>query len=82
MKVLIADDHRLIVEGVKGALASIEQRDTVVAKLEAHGCFRDIQRGRTSPGRTADQINYQIEAKLQCPGEGPAKKRKKTSSDE
>jgi general secretion pathway protein L len=82
MRIDLAEDKREGQLELQGALASIEQRDTVVAKLEAHGCFRDIQRGRTSPGRTADQINYQIEAKLQCPGEGPAKKRKKASSDE
>lgn len=66
---------------VQGALASIEQRDAIVTQLEAHGCFREIQRGRTSPGRSAEQINYQIEAKVQCPGEGTTKKKKSKSSD-
>jgi Tfp pilus assembly PilM family ATPase len=68
---------------LQGALASIEQRDEIVSHLEAHGCFTELQRGRTSPGRTNDQINYQLEAKLQCPGDAPAaKKHKRSSSDE
>jgi general secretion pathway protein L len=82
MRIDLAEDKKEGQLELQGALASIEQRDAVVAKLEAHGCFREIQRGRTSPGRTADQINYQIEAKLQCPGEGATKKRKKSTSDE
>jgi general secretion pathway protein L len=82
MRIDLAEDKKEGQLELQGALASIEQRDVVVAKLESHGCFREIQRGRTSPGRSADQINYQIEAKLQCPGEGIAKKRKKAVSDE
>lgn len=65
---------------LQGALASIEQSDAIVTQLKAHGCFKDIQRGRTSTGRTADTINYQIEAKVQCPGEGQTKQRKTTKS--
>ncbi|MEY4576953.1 MAG: hypothetical protein RL701_1656 [Pseudomonadota bacterium] len=60
---------------LQGLLASIEQRDAIVSQLEVHGCFRDINRGKTSPGRTGDQVNYQIEAKVQCPGEGNPKRR-------
>jgi general secretion pathway protein L len=82
MRIDLAEDKKEGQLELQGALASIEQRDAVVAKLESHGCFREIQRGRTSPGRTSDQINYQIEAKLQCPGEGATKKRKKSTSDE
>jgi len=65
---------------MQGALASIEQSDSIVTQLKAHGCFKDIQRGRTSTGRTAEQINYQIEAKVQCPGEAQTKQRKTTKS--
>jgi general secretion pathway protein L len=82
MRIDLAEDKKEGQLELQGALASIEQRDAVVAKLESHGCFREIQRGRTSPGRSADQINYQIEAKLQCPGEGTPKKHKKAASDE
>jgi general secretion pathway protein L len=83
MRIDLAEDKKEGQLELQGGLASIEQRDTIVAKLEAHGCFREIQRGRTSPGRSNDELNYQIEAKVQCPGEGPAKKRKpKSSSDE
>ena len=83
LRIDLAEDKKEGQLELQGGLASIEQRDAVVAKLEAHGCFREIQRGRTSPGRTAEDVNYQIEAKLQCPGEGSTKKRKtKSSSDE
>jgi general secretion pathway protein L len=76
MRIDLAEDKKEGQLELQGGLASIEQRDAILTKLEAHGCFRDIQRGRTSPGRAADQVNYQIEAKVQCPGEGNVKKRK------
>ena len=83
MRIDLAEDKKEGQLELQGGLASIEQRDAIVAKLEAHGCFREIQRGRTSPGRSNEDINYQIEAKLQCPGEGTTKKRKpKNTSDE
>jgi general secretion pathway protein L len=80
IRINLAEDKREGQLELQGGLASIEQRDAILTRLEAHGCFREIQRGRTSPGRSADQINYQIEAKLLCPGEGTAKKRKHTGS--
>jgi general secretion pathway protein L len=83
MRIDLAEDKKEGQLELQGGLASIDERDQIVAKLEAHGCFREIQRGRTSPGRSNDQINYQIEAKVQCPGDGAAKKRKpKSSADE
>ena len=84
LRIDLAEDKKEGQLELQGALASIEQRDAVVAKLEAHACFKEIQRGRTAPGRTTEQLNYQIEAKLACPGENAGKKRKtqKSSSDE
>ncbi len=82
VRIDLAEDKKEGSFELQGALASIEQRDEIVSKLEAHGCFVDIQRGRTSPGRSTDQINYQLEAKLQCPGDAPAVKKHKRSSDE
>ena len=83
LRIDLAEDKKEGQVELQGGLASIEQRDVIVSKLEAHGCFREIQRGRTSSGRTPDQLNYQLEAKLQCPGEVSGKKRKtKASSDE
>jgi general secretion pathway protein L len=84
LRIDLAEDKKEGQLELQGALASIEQRDAVVARLEAHGCFKEIQRGRTAPGRTSEVLNYQIEAKLSCPGESAAKKRKntKSSSDE
>jgi general secretion pathway protein L len=81
VRIDLAEDKKEGKVELQGALASIEQRDAIVTQLEAHGCFREIQRGRTSPGRSAEQVNYQIEAKVQCPGEGSAKKKKPKSSD-
>jgi general secretion pathway protein L len=81
VRIDLAEDKKEGKIELQGALASIEQRDAIVTQLEAHGCFREIQRGRTSPGRGAETINYQIEAKVQCPGEGTTKKRKPKSSD-
>jgi general secretion pathway protein L len=80
LRIDLAEDKKEGQLELQGSLGSIEQRDVVVARLEAHGCFKEIQRGRTAPGRTAEQLNYQIEAKMQCPGEGVAKKRKSTKS--
>ena len=54
------------------------ERDVIVSQLEAHGCFKEIQRGRTSPGRSAETLNYQLEAKVTCPGDVSATKKKKT----
>ncbi len=66
---------------MQGALESLGGRDTIVSLLESQGCFRDIQLGRTSPVPGQDLINYQLEAKVQCPGEGPLEKKKKTGGD-
>ncbi|MET0390808.1 MAG: pilus assembly protein PilM [Polyangiales bacterium] len=82
VRIDLAEDKKEGKVELQGGLASIEQRDAIVTQLEAHGCFRDIQRGRTSPGRSGDQINYQIEAKVQCPGEGTPKKRKNKSAND
>jgi general secretion pathway protein L len=81
IRIDLAEDRKEGKLELQGALASIEQRDAIVTQLEAHGCFREIQRGKTSPGRNTEQVNYQIEAKVQCPGEAPAKKKKAKSSD-
>jgi hypothetical protein len=67
---------------LQGALESLENRDKIVAKLETQGCFRDIQLGRTNPVPGQDLINYQLEAVVQCPGEGPLEKKKKSAGSE
>ncbi|HET8937589.1 MAG TPA: hypothetical protein VFN67_29300 [Polyangiales bacterium] len=81
VRIDLAEDKKEGKVELQGALASIEQRDAIVTQLEAHGCFKDIQRPRTTSGRSAEQINYTIEAKVQCPGEGATKKKKAKSSD-
>jgi general secretion pathway protein L len=82
LRIDLADDKKEGQVELQGALASIDQRDQIVTKLEAHGCFVDIERGRTSPGRTANEINYQLEAKVACPGEAPTKKPKAKAEDD
>lgn len=67
---------------LQGALESLGNRDTIVSKLEEQGCFRDIELGRTSPIPGQSMINYQLEAVVQCPGEGPLDKKKAKSSSE
>ncbi len=62
---------------LKGTLGSIEQRDEVAAKLEAHECFGDVKKGRTTTARDKERINYQLEAVIQCPGDASAKSSKK-----
>jgi general secretion pathway protein L len=80
MRIDLAEEKKEGQVELQGSLGSIEQRDLIVAQLEAHGCFKEIQRGRTSPGRTADTLNYQLEAKLMCPGDTTGAKKKKTTT--
>ena len=68
---------------MQGLLASIEQRDEIASKLEEHPCFSDIEKGKTTSGRGQSEINYQLEAVVQCEGEGStSKKKRKTSRSE
>jgi general secretion pathway protein L len=69
----VADEKREGRMELQGALDSLVQRDSIVSQLERHPCFHDIQLGRTSPaGGNQNRINYQIEAVVECPGEGQA----------
>jgi len=66
---------------LQGALETLGNRDTIVGKLQEQGCFRDIELGRTSPIPGQSMINYQLEAVVQCPGEGPLDKKKKDKGE-
>jgi general secretion pathway protein L len=83
MRIEVAEEKKEGQIELQGSLGSIEQRDVIVTQLESHGCFKEIQRGRTSPGRSTETLNYQLEAKLTCPGDVSLTKKKKTvrSSD-
>jgi general secretion pathway protein L len=72
LSIEVADEKREGRVELQGALGSLAQRDDVVAQLQKHPCFHQIELGRTSPaaGQDSSRINYQIEASLQCPGEG------------
>jgi hypothetical protein len=61
---------------LQGSLGTIEQRDAVVTHLEKHDCFNEVEKGKTTPARDKQRINYQIEAVVRCPGDArPQKKR-------
>ncbi|MDH5673462.1 MAG: pilus assembly protein PilM [Myxococcales bacterium] len=62
---------------LQAKIGTLGERDELVAQLEKHPCFRDIERGKTTPVRGEDRINYQLEVELRCPGAGPARKEKK-----
>jgi general secretion pathway protein L len=71
LSIEVADEKRAGRMELQGALDSLTARDEVVNRLQQHTCFHEIELGRTTPAGTADRINYQIEAMLQCPGEAP-----------
>jgi hypothetical protein len=66
---------------LQGSLESLGQRDEIVGALQKHPCFKEIELGRTNAAAGGqDRIAYQLEAKLECPGEvAPKKPGKKTT---
>lgn len=56
---------------LQGSVASIAERDTIAANLESHECFRDLEKGPTSPGQNNEGLNYRLEVNIQCPGDEP-----------
>jgi len=62
---------------LQGTVASIAERDTIVAKLEEHECFTEVDPGPTSPGPGNEGLNYRLEVQIQCPNDEPL-----TPSDE
>ena len=56
---------------LQGTVANIAERDRVVEALEAHACFHEIEKGRTSPAVGQERINYTLEAVINC-GTRPA----------
>jgi general secretion pathway protein L len=83
LTVEVADEKREGRLELQGVLDSLGQRDEIVSALEKHPCFHDIQLGRTSPSGADNRITYQIEASVQCPGEGgaDAKSKKKKGAE-
>jgi hypothetical protein len=59
---------------LQGSLGTIEQRDAVVAQLEQHQCLNEVEKGKTTPARDKQRINYQIEAVVRCPGDARPQK--------
>lgn len=74
MRIEVGDDRRDGRVELQGELASLEQRDALVANLQAHACFDGIEKGRTRPSRDKARINYQIEADLHCGGDKKKKR--------
>ncbi len=56
---------------LQGTVASIAERDTIAANLESHECFRDLEKGPTSPGPQNEGLNYRLEVNIVCPGDEP-----------
>ncbi len=56
---------------LQGTVASIAERDTIVAKLEEHECFTEVDPGPTSPGPGNEGLNYRLEVQIQCPNDEP-----------
>ena len=56
---------------LQGTVASIAERDTIAANLEAHECITEIKPGPTSPGPGNQRLNYRLEADVHCPGDEP-----------
>jgi hypothetical protein len=79
LSIEVADEKRTGRVELQGALDSLTQRDEVVSSLQQHPCFHNIELGRTTPAGAEERINYQIEASLQCPGEGTPAKNSKTA---
>ena len=78
----VADEKREGRMELQGALDSLSQRDQIVSQLGNHPCFHEIELGKTTPVANQNRINYQIEAVLQCPGEGGESSKNKTKKSE
>ncbi len=55
---------------IEGEVQSIADRDTIATALEGHGCFPNLERGPTRPGRNNEGTVYRIESSIRCP-DGP-----------
>ncbi len=55
---------------IQGTVASLAERDTIAANFEQVRCFREIDRGPTSPAPN-EGLNYRLEGEIQCPGDAP-----------
>lgn len=64
---------------LQGSVASIAERDTIAANLESHECFRDLEKGPTSPGQNNEGLNYRLEVNIQCPGDEPPEEESSSS---
>jgi general secretion pathway protein L len=65
---------------LQGAVASIAERDRIVAELEKHACIHDIEKGRTGPMPGSDRVQYQLEAVVRCgPSRRPAKNKNRNT---
>ncbi len=62
-------DGRLEIEGEVGSIAD---RDTIAAALEEHGCFPELERGPTRPGRNNAGTVYRLESSIKCSNGGRA----------
>jgi len=69
------DTRRLLIEidddgetgrfEIQGTVGSIAERDTLVAELQAHRCFADVEKGSISTA-VADRKDYKVVVKVEC----------------
>ncbi len=81
LRIELSDEKREGRLELQGSIDTLAQRDEIVGVLEKHPCLRDIELGRTTPAGSQDRIAYQIEAKVQCPGEVAAAPKKAGSKE-
>jgi general secretion pathway protein L len=75
LRIEVGDDKHDGVIELQGSLSTIEQRDEVAEALAKHPCFGEVKKGKTSPAREANRINYQLETSIRCPGDAPKSKK-------
>ncbi|HEX5660406.1 MAG TPA: hypothetical protein VFX59_24595 [Polyangiales bacterium] len=62
---------------IQGSLPDLVARDAVADALDAHDCFEQIDKQKTSSMPGQDKKNYTLEGIIACPGAKKATKGKK-----
>jgi Tfp pilus assembly PilM family ATPase len=74
---------------IQGTVNGVRERDQIAQALEQYECgwcrgdeaderrcFRDIERGGTTPGPGGEGLNYQVESRVRCPSEPEPEERR------
>lgn len=75
---IVHDVRKLVVEleddgqtgrfELRGSVASIAERDRIATALGEYECFRELEKGTTTPAPGGKGIAYPLEGKVRCPG--------------